>query len=135
MFKIPSIAQVIRKLGQWFPVFLESSWGLREDASVKPRRTTAWAPLLVWTAWVGAAGCVASLEAEPLTGGKLVGGHQQLPVPKETGKEPVQLLLGNGLHRLAQVCWQPGPKRIVVDLCIAGLLSKTETSTSKKVCS
>jgi len=62
------------------------SWGLREDTRVKPRRTTALAPLLVWAAWVRAAGCVASFQAELLTGGKLLGGHQQLPVLSETGR-------------------------------------------------
>lgn len=63
-----------------FPSVSGVSWGLRESARIKPRKTTAQASLPVCGAWLRAPGCVASLQVELPTGGGLVGGHQQLPV-------------------------------------------------------
>lgn len=47
-------------------------WGLSKDASVKLRKITAQASLLVCAARLRAAGCVASLQAEVPTGERLV---------------------------------------------------------------
>lgn len=67
-----------------FPSISGDNWGLREGASVRPRKITAQDSLLVPAAWLGAAGYVASLQAEVPTGERLV---EAPAAPSDTGSQ------------------------------------------------